>query len=348
MQPNSATPISTAEAASLWERVCFADTLSDQNIVGANTQIALSDLTRSSGLGVWVSQLRGRSVLIAIASQLLTVLALLELDGTARRIVLCPPDVAQESLASIAQAAGANAVVSDRRIPELSSSGIEHFSIDAPLVSKSRNRDATCRTEWVLLTSGTTGVPKLVVHDLTTLSAAIRTGGARQTSPTTWATFYDIRRYGGLQVVLRALLGGTSLVLSSQEEQLSEFLIRAGRFGVTHILGTPTHWRRVLMGGARDQIAPRYVRLSGEIADQSVLDQLRAAYPQAKVVHAFASTEAGVGFEVDDGREGFPAHLIGRANGKIALRVEEGSLRIRFWRNRIGLPGQLRQPAAGC
>ena len=54
-------------------------------------------------------------------------------------------------------------------------------------------------------------------------------------------------------------------------------------------------------------LAPRYARLSGEIADQAVLDGLRAAYPQAIVAHAFASTEAGVAFEVRDGRAGFPA-----------------------------------------
>jgi non-ribosomal peptide synthetase component F len=340
MQPNNAASISMAEAPSLWERVCAAGRLSDQNIVCANAQIALSELTRSSALGAWISQLRGRSVLIATEGQLLTVLAMLELDGTARRIVLCPPDAAaQGSLAIIAQAAEVDAVVSDRRIPELPGPGIEHFIVDAPIVSKSRNRDASCRTDWVLLTSGTTGIPKLIVHDLTTLSAAIQAGGAPQTHPATWATFYDIRRYGGLQIVLRALLGGTSLVLSSPGEQLGEFLTRAGHWSVTHILGTPTHWRRVLISGARDQIAPRYVRLSGEIADQSVLDQLRAAYPQAKVVHAYASTEAGVGFEVDDGREGFPARLIGRANGEVGLRVDEGCLRIRSARIARGYLG---------
>jgi hypothetical protein len=47
-----------------------------------------------------------------------------------------------------------------------------------------------------------------------------------------------------------------------------------------------------------------------EIADQAVLDSLRAFFPQAKVAHAYASTEAGVGFAVNDGREGFPSSLL--------------------------------------
>jgi acyl-coenzyme A synthetase/AMP-(fatty) acid ligase len=336
MQPNSAARPSVPRVVSLWDRVCAADKLQQQTIFSVNSQVALSDLAGSSGLGTWVSQLRSRSVLIATEDQLLAALAMLELDGTARRIVLCPPDLGQGSLAAIAQAAEADAIVSDRHVPDIAGSCIDHFNVDVPLAPKPRNRTATCRTEWVLLTSGTTGIPKLVVHDLTSLSAAIRAAGAPQTPPTTWGTFYDIRRYGGLQIVLRALLGGTSLVLSSPAEPLGDFLARAGHLRVTHILGTPTHWRRVLMSGARDQISPRYVRLSGEIADQSVLDQLRAAYPQAKVIHAFASTEAGVGFEVDDGREGFPAHLIGRANAEVALQVVEGSLRIRSHRIAAG------------
>jgi acyl-coenzyme A synthetase/AMP-(fatty) acid ligase len=71
------------------------------------------------------------------------------------------------------------------------------------------------------------------------------------------------------------------------------------------------------------------VRLSGEIANQAILDRLRAQYPQAAVVHAFASTEAGVAFEVIDGREGFPASLIGRQATGVEMKVEDGSLRIR-------------------
>ena len=131
-----------------------------------------------------------------------------------------------------------------------------------------------------------------------------------------WSTFYDIRRYGGLQIFLRALLGGGSLVLSSAQESTGDFLIRAGAQGVTHISGTPSHWRRALMSPSAHRIAPRYVRLSGEIADQAILDDLRALYPEAKIAHAFASTEAGVAFEVGDGLAGFPASLIGQPSAQ--------------------------------
>ncbi len=144
-----------------------------------------------------------------------------------------------------------------------------------------------------------------------------------------WSTFYDVRRYGGLQILLRALVGGGSLVLSQGGEPVGDFLDRAGRLGVTHILGTPTHWRRVLMSPAFGALSPRYVRLSGEVADQAILDNLARAYPQARLTHAFASTEAGVGFEINDGLAGFPETLVGQSNNRTDLRIVDGSLQLR-------------------
>ena len=86
------------------------------------------------------------------------------------------------------------------------------------------------------------------------------------------------------------------------------------------------------MSGAAANFSPRYVRLSGEIADQAVLDGLARAFPHASIGHAYASTEAGVGFAVDDGREGFPADLIGRNRDGVEMKVVDGSLRIRSHR----------------
>jgi acyl-coenzyme A synthetase/AMP-(fatty) acid ligase len=86
-------------------------------------------------------------------------------------------------------------------------------------------------------------------------------------------------------------------------------------------------------------ITPRYVRLSGEIADQAILNTLRSFYPQAAIGHAFASTEAGVAFEVNDGREGFPASLVGK-RGEVEMKVEDRSLRIRSARTAVRYVGE--------
>jgi len=189
-------------------------------------------------------------------------------------------------------------------------------------------RSSRYQTEWILFSSGTTGLPKMVLHTLSSLAGAINRSGTLGT-PVVWSTFYDIRRYGGLQIFLRVLLGGGSLVLSSAQESTGDFLMRAGACGATHISGTPSHWRRALMSPSARRIAPRYLRLSGEIADQAILDSLRAFYQEAEIAHAFASTEAGVAFEVGDGLAGFPASLIGQQGASVKMKVEDGSLRIR-------------------
>jgi acyl-CoA synthetase (AMP-forming)/AMP-acid ligase II len=103
---------------------------------------------------------------------------------------------------------------------------------------------------------------------------------------------------------------------------------RMARAGVTHLSGTPSHWRRLLMSPDAARISPAYLRLSGEIADRAILESLAAFYPKAKIVHAYASTEAGVGFEVTDGREGFPAAYLDGLSG-VEMRVVDNSLRLR-------------------
>jgi acyl-CoA synthetase (AMP-forming)/AMP-acid ligase II len=326
-----------ASPDSLWQRLCTAP-FPGGPLRGATADIAPRGLAQLSSLGGHLEELRGRSVLIRTRDQLVAGLALIELDGVARRVVVCPPGVAPQHLPAIITLAEIEAVICDEPGADRENLGaVAMIPGSTSLVPLDNERRGGCATEWILLTSGTTGRPKLVIHSLASLAGAT-TGGTPPLAGSVWSTFYDIRRYGGLQIFLRALLGGTALVLSSPEETAGEFLTRAARYGVTHMSGTPSHWRRALMGPAARRIAPGYVRLSGEIADQGILDALKATYPQARVAHAFASTEAGVAFEVGDGLAGFPADLIGRG-GAVEMKVEQGSLRIRSARIAAGYLG---------
>ncbi len=163
----------------------------------------------------------------------------------------------------------------------------------------------------------------MLVHSFASLTAPIGSALA-QGDDVVWGTFYDIRRYGGLQIFFRAVIGRGSFVLSGPGESIGDYLVRLGAHGATHVSGTPSHWRRALMSPEARALSPRYVRLSGEIADQAILNALRSFYPHASVGHAFASTEAGV--------EGFPASMVG-APGDVEIKVADGSLRLRSARN---------------
>ena len=279
----------------------------------------------------WMARLRdeleGASVIVRVSDQLRAAMAMIALDGVARTLVLCPPDVADEHMDSVIADAEAEVLLSDGQDEPLA----------AQWLSARHSSKAPTSTGWLLFTSGTSGKPKMVVHRLSGLTGAIKPRPA-DAPEIRWGTFYDIRRYGGLQILLRALLGGSSLVLSSPYEAPGDFLLRLARHGATHITGTPSHWRRALMSPEIEALKPIYVRLSGEIADQAVLDALKAAFPDAAMGHAYASTEAGVGFEVTDGLEGFPAAYIG-APGEVEMRVVDGALQVRSSRCAEGYAG---------
>ena len=304
----------------LWELTAEHGLPAHRVLSAPGCTFALSALAGGSCLDR--AALAGRSVLLRTAGQLPAVLALLELDGMARRIVLAPPEIAPSQLARVIADAEIDAIVGDEPPPH--HHGMPVIPCDMRCDHAATPRPPMHDTEWVLLTSGTSGVPKLVAYRVASLIGPVDTAA----SAPVWSTFYDVRRYGGLTILLRALLGAGSMVLSDAAEPTSAFVVRAGLAGVTHCSGTPSHWRRALISGQAHRMAPGHVRLSGEIADQTILDRLRVAYPRARITHAFASSEAGLGFEVTDGRTGFPAGWIG-APGPVQLRVTDGTLRIR-------------------
>ena len=305
--------------------------LKGRSISDARNGVSLTDILTHSCFARPAGELSGRSVLLALSGQLLSAIAMIELDGVARRMLLCPPDLDPDHIQALISDAGIDAIVTDQPV-RWSNSGV-YLIVGAHLPEHTAAKTRTERaSEWLMLTSGTSGVPKIVSHTLEGLTGAIIADGPVRGASAVWATFYDIRRYGGLQIFLRAVIGGGSMVLSEPGEAVADHVARLSARGVTHISGTPSHWRKLLMSGGASHFAPLYVRLSGEIADQAVLDSLAQAFPGASIGHAYASTEAGVGFAVNDGREGFPAGLIGQSRDGVEMKVVDGSLRIRSGR----------------
>ena len=285
--------------------------------------LRLDELERATSLGPNLKGLLGRSVVLWVGDMAKAAAALIELDGLARRVVLCPPGWEPWRLESAAATAEADALVYDGEA-EAPSIRVRHsVACRLPLQPLDAPRASEFETEWVLPTSGTTGPPKLVAHTLSTLTGAIADLPWQQ-----WATFYDIRRYGGLQIFLRAIGGRGSLTVGTEGEDIGSMLTRFGDARITHISGTPTHWRKVLMSGEGHRIDPEYVRLSGEIADEAILSALHEFFPRARIEHAYASTEAGVIFAVDDGKPGFPTRWIGD-RGDVQMKIVDNTLHVR-------------------
>jgi acyl-coenzyme A synthetase/AMP-(fatty) acid ligase len=305
--------------------------LTGRTISDARQVVSLTDILAHTCLGDRLGELSGRSVLLAVADQLVSGIAMTEIDGVGRRMLLCPPDLNTDHIKTLVEDAGIDAVVTDHPA-RWTGAGIDLVVPAGPPARAAVKGQTERATEWLMLTSGTSGVPKIVSHTLEALTGAIIADGPARAASAVWATFYDIRRYGGLQIFLRAIIGGGSMVLSEPGEAVADYVTRLRAAGVTHISGTPSHWRKLLMSGSAAGFSPRYVRLSGEIADQAVLDGLSRAFPAASIGHAYASTEAGVGFAVNDGLEGFPATMMGKGRDGVEMKVEDGSLRIRSTR----------------
>jgi len=175
-----------------------------------------------------------------------------------------------------------------------------------------------------LQTSGTTGIPKYIRHDFAALRGRLR--GTRDGSAV-WLLAYDPAAYAGLQVALTATASGATLVATPGEGAVGAARAALDR-GVTHISATPSLWRAMLTAWS-DGLPPlRVATLGGEAVDQLLLDRLRTLFPDAKLRHIYASTEAGALFAVADGLVGFPALWLETGIDGVELRIVDGVLEV--------------------
>src|SRR2546425_6054080 len=147
------------DGRSLWDAVRAAGALAERALWGAEASVRLGELAGGSSLGGRLEELRGRSVLVATRDQLTAALALIELDGVARRLVLWPPDLPRKVVPFVMATAAVGAVVSDRAALEASAASVGTLvTCSARLAPADSRRAGPHHTEWILLTSGTTGV----------------------------------------------------------------------------------------------------------------------------------------------------------------------------------------------
>jgi len=181
-----------------------------------------------------------------------------------------------------------------------------------------------------LLTSGTTGIPKLVAHTFETLFTAAR---ARRGESGVWLVPYQTGTYAWFQLVTKGMFSrGQKLVFSTALDPSAAFTLAAQQ-GVTSISATPTFWRLAMLQMEPDvfrTVPLRQIALGGEAIDQALLDQLAALYISAEISHVYASTEVGACIVVKDRKAGFPATILERRDGlSPEIRIRGGRLEVR-------------------
>ena len=151
------------------------------------------------------------------------------------------------------------------------------------------NATQNSKSEITIFTSGTTGQPKKVVHNITTLTRSVRLGGRYKGQ--IWAYAYNPTHMAGLQVFFQAFENQNTLinVFNKPREYVYQQIVDKK---ITHISATPTFYRLLLPFEQAYESVIR-VTLGGEKSDQHLYDSIIKIFPNAKINNVYASTEAG-------------------------------------------------------
>ena len=296
----------------------------------------------------------GRRVVLALERSGDVATALCALDGTASALLLLPRELTSENCRElIDRFEGDLILVGGVRTRQFDTQGlcprvvaVEGWSTgEEPLGEEGAestaraDSDETLETEWVLATSGTTATPRLVSHSLRSLTRTTREARDDKATepsrdqvadePFRWGLLYEIERFAGLQVLLQAIWARNVLLIPPSTTPSEPVLRFLAEHGCTAISCTPSWARRLLLSPVGRAFELRHVTLGGEIADAAILTGLASAFPSSRLVHIYASTEAGVGFTVRDGKAGFPASYLDEEIDGVQLEIRDGRLWLR-------------------
>ena len=263
---------------------------------------------------------RGKRVAIGKLSSLEFVCSLIFLDGLAEVILLLPEEDDDSTRASRLSEAGIDVVIEGLGLK------LTHELIREKIASKTNfaaNRDV--KTAWILPTSGTEGRVKLVQYSLSALMPSINSVNLSKSY--VWGSLYSLRRFAGLQVFLQAWASGSTLLLCDNEVGTKETLDQLCQGACNALSATPSMWRKLSMLPGFQDMKLQQITLGGEIVDQAILDALKYKFPNARITHIYASTEAGVGFAVNDCKAGFPVEFFSNPPKMVRMRIgENGNL----------------------
>jgi acyl-coenzyme A synthetase/AMP-(fatty) acid ligase len=140
-----------------------------------------------------------------------------------------------------------------------------------------------------LMTSGTTGIPKTVTHDVHSLTRGIQV--SKNHSRDVWGLAYPLEHLSGLQVLFQAILNGNTIVqLFGYSGRTIHTAIQD--HSVTHLSCTPT-FLKLLGTESNSHKNVRRLTTGGERIDSNTRASINQLFPNAKHRNIYALTEVG-------------------------------------------------------
>ena len=155
------------------------------------------------------------------------------------------------------------------------------------LLKRIRNVD----DDWeiTLFTSGTTGIPKKISHNIKTISRFVKTSDSNKYN--IWGFAYNPTHMAGIQVFFQALLNGNFLVRLFGLKP-SEIYDQIQKYEISHISATPTFYKLML---PCENVFNSVLKITsgGEKFNDQIIKKLSTIFPKARTTNVYASTEAG-------------------------------------------------------
>ncbi|MBK8710848.1 MAG: acyl--CoA ligase [Niastella sp.] len=149
-------------------------------------------------------------------------------------------------------------------------------------------------TSWKLemATSGTTGLPKKVVHSFSSLTRSIKINEHRKAD--VWGLAYNPTHMAGMQVFFQSFLNKNTIINLFGLNR-SQIFSSLDEYGISHISATPTFYK-LLLPATEVFKNVKQITFGGEKFSEVVQNSMRQLFPLAKFTNVYASTEAGALF----------------------------------------------------